>query len=207
VPLRGFAEDADKFGGGVRQTGAAARDQVDMARHVHLPHFYFLHPAVLDFPLDTHSRDDGYTHTHLHEALDAFDGGHFDGHFQFDAVSGKKFDDTSAERGFHAVGDEVFVAQVGDVDFALLCKRVFRRNDESELVFTDFGGLELWLLRNVGNGADVQAIIKDFVRNVAGEHAMDTDQDAGMELSESGEGRKKGVDGAFVYAERELSAL
>ena len=76
----GFAEDADQFRGGVREAGSAARDEVDVAGHVELADFYFFHPPVFDFPLDTHAGDDGHAHTHLYEALDAFNGGHFDRH-------------------------------------------------------------------------------------------------------------------------------
>jgi len=36
---------------------------------------------------------------------------------------------------------------------------------------------------------------------------MDADLDAGMFFAEFGEGGEKGVDGAFVYAEREFAAL
>ena len=177
-----------------------------MARHVHLADLYFFHPAVLDFPLDAHARDDGDAHAHLHESLDAFDGGHFDGHFQFGAVAGKEFDDAAAKGRFDAVGDEVFVAKIGDIDLAFLCEGVFWRNDEGELILTDFGGLELGFLRDVGDGADVEAVIEDFVGNIAGEHAMYADQDTGMELAKSGEGGQQSVDGAFVYAEGELAA-
>src|SRR5208282_6874523 len=101
------AKDADEFGGGVGEAGAAARDQVDVARHVHLADLHFFHPAVLDFPLHAHARHDGHAHAHLHEALDAFDGGHFDGHFQFGAVSREEFDDAAAKRRFDAMGDKV----------------------------------------------------------------------------------------------------
>ena len=39
-----------------------------------------LHPAMIDFPRDAHTRHDRYTHPHLHEAFNAFDCGHFRGH-------------------------------------------------------------------------------------------------------------------------------
>jgi hypothetical protein len=105
-----LAKDAHEFAGGMREARAAARNQIDVARHVQLPHFYFLHPTVFDFPIHTHTRHDGYAHAHLHEALDAFDGGHFDGHIEGGAVSGEQLDDAAAKRGFDAVGDEVFLA-------------------------------------------------------------------------------------------------
>src|SRR5580704_5494746 len=173
-----------------------------MARHVHLADLYFFHPAVLDFPLHAHARHDGYAHTHLDEALDAFDRGHFDGHFQLGAVAREEFDDAAAIGGFDAVSDEVFVAEVCDIDFAFFRERVLWRNDERELVFTDFGGLELRLLGDVGNGADIEAVIEDFVRNIAREHAMNADEDAGMELAKGGQSGQQCVDGAFVYAKR-----
>ena len=170
------------------QPRAASRDKIDVARHIHLPDFHFLHPAVLDLPLHAHARHDGHAHAHLHEALDTFDGGHFNGHVQSGAVSREKLDHAAAIGGLDAVGDEVFVAEVLDVDFALFREDMFGRNDQSEFVLQDFGGLELRLLRDVGDGAEVEAIVKNLVRDIAGEHAMDADQDAGMQLAKGGQG-------------------
>jgi hypothetical protein len=65
---------------------------------------------------------------------------------------------------------------------------MFGRDDQGQLVFADFGGLELRLLGNVGDGAYVEAVVEDFVGDVAGEHAMDADQHAGMELAKGAEG-------------------
>src|SRR5450755_464490 len=112
-----FAEDAHQFRGGVRETGAAPRDQVDVAGHTHLADLHFFHPAVLDLPLHAHSRDDGYAHAHLDEALDAFDGGHFDGHVQRGAMAGEELDDPAAEGGLNDVADKCFAAQVSDIYF------------------------------------------------------------------------------------------
>src|SRR6202162_2850093 len=114
-----IAQDAHEFGGGMRQAGAAAAYQVDVARNIELLHFYFFHPTVLDFPLHAHARHDGYAHAHLHEALDTFDGGHLDGHVELGVISREKLDDTAAERRFDDVSDEHFAAEVGDVDFPL----------------------------------------------------------------------------------------
>ena len=188
------------------EAGTAARDKVDVAGHVQLADFYFLHPAVFDFPLHAHAGDDGDAHAHLYEALDAFDGGHFDGHVELGAMAGEELDDAAAKGRFDAVGDEVFVAEVFDIDFALFGEDVFWGNDEGQFVFADFGGLELRLLRNVGDGADIEAVVEDFVGDVARKHAMDADENAGVELAERGEGGQQGVDGAFVDAEREFAA-
>src|SRR6202030_2703055 len=92
-----IAEDAHEFGGGMRKARAAAADEVDVARNVELLHFYFFHPAVLDFPLHAHARYDGYAHSHLYEALDAFDSGHLDGHVELGVISREEFNDTAAE--------------------------------------------------------------------------------------------------------------
>jgi len=191
----------------VGQACAAARDEIDVTRHVQLPHFYFLHPTVFDFPVHAHARDDGYPHSHLHEALDAFDGGHFDGHIEGRTVSGKKLDDAAPKRGFDAVGDEVFLAEFGDIDFALLCEEMFGVDDQGQLIFADFGGEELSVARDIGDRAEIEAVVEDFVGNVAREHAVDTDLNAGMKFAEFGEGGKEGVDGAFVDAEGEFAAL
>src|SRR6202166_2532977 len=112
------AEDAHEFSGGVGEACAAAAYEVHVAWNVELLHFYFFHPAVLDFPLHAHARHDGYPHAHLHEALDALDGGHLDGHVELGMIAREKLNDAAAEGRFDDVGDEHFVAQVGDINFA-----------------------------------------------------------------------------------------
>jgi hypothetical protein len=191
----------------MREAGAAARHEIDVARHVHLPHFYFLHPTAFDFPIDAHARDDGYAHAHLHETLDAFDGGHFDGHIEGGAVPGEELDDAAAKRRFDAVGDEIFLAEFGDIDFAFFCEEMLGVDYEGQLVFEDFGGEELGVAGHERDGAEIEAIVQDFVRDVAGKHAVDANLDSGMQFAELGEGGKEGVDGAFVNAEREFAAL
>ncbi|PYT78275.1 MAG: hypothetical protein DMG41_14390 [Acidobacteria bacterium] len=99
-----------------------------MARDIELANLYFFHPAALDFPLHAHARDDGHAHAHLHEALDAFDGGHFDGHVERGAMTREQFDDAPAKRRFDNMGDEGFAGKVGDVDFVFLCKRMLWRH-------------------------------------------------------------------------------
>src|SRR5579872_3952409 len=162
---------------------------------------------MLDFPLDAHAGDDGYAHAHLDEAFDAFDGRHFDGHFQFGAVASEEFDDAAAVGRFDAVGDEVFVAEVFDINLALLGQYMFWRNDQGELVFQYFRGLELGLLRDVRDGTDVQPVIEHFVGNVARKHAMDANEDAGMQLAKCRESRQKSMDGTFVYPQGELASI
>jgi len=127
--LLGF-EEAEEFGGGVGEAGAAAGDEVDVAGHAHLADFHFFHPAVFDFPLHAHARNDGHAHAHLHEAFDGFDGGHFDGHVQHRTVAGEQLDDAAAEGRFDAVRDERLVAEVFDVDFFLFGEGMLGRNDE-----------------------------------------------------------------------------
>src|ERR1700688_1242173 len=110
----------------MRMSSAAAY-QVDVAWNVEVLHFYFFHPTVFDFPLHAHARHDGHAHAHLHEALDAFDGGHLDGHVELGVISREELDDAAAEKRFDNVGDEHFAAQVGDVHFALAGQRMFGR--------------------------------------------------------------------------------
>src|ERR1700676_900305 len=195
-----FAEDAHELGGGVREACAAAAHKIDVAWNVQLLHFYFLHPAVFDFPLHAHARHDGHAHAHLYEALDAFDGGHLDGHVELSVIAREKFNDAAAEWRFDDVRDEHFAAQVGDVDFALASERMFRRNDEAELVLQDFCGWQWRVARNVRDGAKVQAIVEDFMRNIAGKHAVHPDLNSRMLFAKDGQGWQQGVDGAFVDA-------
>jgi hypothetical protein len=67
--------------------------------------------------------------------------------------------------------------------------------------------LQLRVARNEADGAEIEAIVQDFVRNVAGKHAVNADLDAGVQFAEFGEGREKSVDGALVDAERKFAAL
>src|SRR6202007_1173582 len=73
-------QEADQFGGGGGEPAAPPRDHIDVARQIQLAHFHFFHPAVVNLPGHAHTRHDGDAHAHLHEALDAFHRGHFDGH-------------------------------------------------------------------------------------------------------------------------------
>src|ERR1700726_3374117 len=118
IEMIGLPEDAHEFGGGVRKACAASDNEIDVGWNVELLHFFFFHPAVFNFPLHAHARHDGYAHAHLHEALDAFDGGHLDGHVELSVIAGEKFNDAAAERRFDDVRDEHSAAQVGEVDFA-----------------------------------------------------------------------------------------
>src|SRR5579883_1560292 len=63
------SEHAEELRRGVGQAGAAAGNQIDMTRHIELADFDFFHPAVFDFPLHAHARNDGHAHAHLDEEL------------------------------------------------------------------------------------------------------------------------------------------
>src|SRR5215472_4091109 len=124
------AEDAREFGGGEGEAGSATRDEINVSGDIELANFQFFHPAVLDFPPHAHARNDGDAHAHLHETLDAFDGGHFDGHVEGGAVAREKLDDAAAKGRFDAVGDKTPLGEVGDVDFTFFREDMFRRDDQ-----------------------------------------------------------------------------
>src|SRR5258708_437678 len=84
---------------------------------------------------------------------------------------------------------------------------MFWRNYQREFIFQNFHGLQLRFAGNEGDGAEVQAVIQNFVRNIARKHAMDSDLDAGMEFTELAERGEQRVDGAFVDTEREFTAI
>ncbi len=90
----------------------------------------------------------------------------------------------ATERRFHNMGDEIFFAEFLDVDFAALGQSMFRRHDKRELVFENFGGLQLRVAGNEGNSAKIQTIIDDFMGNIPGKHAMQAHLDAGMGFAE-----------------------
>ena len=160
-------EDAHEFRGRVRQPRAAPRNEIDVPGHIQLSHLDFLHPAALDLPLHAHARHDGDAHAHLHEPLDAFDGGHFDGHIQRRAVPREELDDAAPVRRFDDVPDEDFVTQVGDVDCrgAWLngCLRGTTRVSSS---FRISVACKLRFPGHKGNRADIEPVIQYFVRNV-----------------------------------------
>ena len=122
-------------------------------------------------------------------------------------MASEEFNDAAAEGRFDAVSDEIFFGEVGHVDFVFFCKDVFRRDNQSEFILQDFRGLELRVARDERDGAEIEAIVQDFVRNVAGKHAVNADLDAGVQFAEFRERGQKSVDGAFVDAEREFAAL
>jgi len=178
-----------------------------MARHIELTDFDFLKSAVLDFPGYAHAGDNGHAVAHLNDTFDAFDGGHFNGHVEGSAMLGEKLDHAAAKRRFDNVGDKIFLSQFLDVHFAALGKGMLRRNDEGEFVFQNFGGLQLGVARDEGDSAEVEAVVHHFVRDVAGKHAVEADLYAGMSFAELGESGEQGVDGAFIDAESEFTAL
>jgi len=99
------------------------------------------------------------------------------------------------------------LSKLGDIDFPLFGEDMLGVDDQGQLIFQDFRGQELGVAGHERDGAEIEAVVQDFMRNVARKHAMDADLDAGMFFAEFGEGGEKGVDGAFVYAEREFAAL
>jgi len=188
------------------EAGATARNEIDVTRNVELADLHFLHPAVLDFPAHAHARDDGHAHAHLHEAFDAFDGGHFDGHVEGSTVAGEEFNDAAAKGRFDTVGDEGFGSEVSNVDFAFFSQGVSRLHDQGQLVFENYCGLELRIAGDKGDSAEIEAVVQDFVWNLAGQHAVNTDLDTRMKFAKFCESRKESVNGTFVYAEGKFAA-
>ena len=204
--LIGF-EEAHEFGGGVGEAGATAGKDVEVAGDVQFLNLDFLEPAVLNLPINAHARDDGDAHAHLNETLDALDCGHFHGHVEGRAMAREELDDAAAEGRFDDMGDERFLAEFFDADLSALGERMLGGNDKSKFVFQDFGGLELRVTGDEGDGAEVKTIVHDFMGNVAGKHAMEADLNAGMGFAEFRERREQGMDGTFVDAEGEFAAL
>ena len=202
-----FSKDAHELTCGMGEARAAPRNEVDVPRHIQLPHLYFLHPAAFDFPVNAHARDDGDAHAHLHEAFDAFDGGHFNGHIEGGAISGKQFNDAAAKGRLDAVSDEVFFAKLGDIDFAFFCEDVLGVDDQCQLIFADFRSQKLGVAGDERDGAEIEAVVQDFMRDVARKHAVDAHLDARMLFAKFGQGGKESVDGAFVHTHGEFAAL
>src|SRR6267154_6783593 len=201
------AQDAHQLRGGMRQARSAPRYQVHVAGQAQLPHLYFFHPTAFNLPLHTHTRHDRHAHAHLHKALDAFDGGHFNGHIERGAVPGEKLDDPAAKWRLNDVPDEGFVGKIFDVHLPALGQRMFQRHHQGQLVLQDFRSLQLRIARNIRDCADVQTIVQHFVRNISRKHSMNAHLNARMHFAEFGERGKQGMDGAFVDAQGQLPAL
>ncbi len=84
---------------------------------------------------------------------------------------------------------------------------MFRRDNQRQLILENFGGLKLRVARHIGNGAEIQPVIQDFVRNVAGKHAMNAHLDTRVHFTKLRERREKSVNRAFVHAQGKLAAL
>src|SRR6266849_616471 len=202
-----FFQNAHEFGSGLGKPRAAARDQVEVARNTELADFHFLEPAAFEFPRHAHSWNNSYAHPHLHKPLDAFDRGHFHWHVQNGAVAREEFDDPPAEWRLHNMRDEGFFAEFFDFNFLAFGEPVFWRHHQGQFILQNFRGLQLRVARHERNGAEVEAIVDDFVRNVAREHAVQADLHAGMSFAIFCERRKQSVDGTFVHAERKLASF
>ena len=143
----------------MRKPRAPSGHQIQRSRQFQLPDADFGQQLSFHFPLNAHSRHDGHAHSHLHEALDAFNGRHFDVAAQLDAVFLEELDDARAVGRFDVVRDEGFVAEFLDVHRAAAGQLVFRRDHERQLVAKDFHDRKFLVLRDVGNGAQIQTVI------------------------------------------------
>jgi hypothetical protein len=88
-----------------------ARHQIERARHLGLTDADFGQEFSFDFPADAHARDYGYVHAHLYEALDAFDGGHFDVAAGC-GISQRTGSHTSAERKSEPARNDEFLSPI-----------------------------------------------------------------------------------------------
>src|SRR5690349_21196253 len=154
-----------------------------MARQTELSHLHFFHPAVLDLPLNAHPRNDRHPHPHLYEALDALNRGHFDRHVEGGSISSEKLNHAPPVRRFDDVADERFLAKLLHFHLAAFAKGMFQWYDKGKLVLAKLRGLQLGFSRNKREGANVEAVVQDFVRNIARKHAMDTYLHAWMHLA------------------------
>ena len=108
---------------------------------------------------------------------------------------------------FDNVGDENFIAEIGDVHAAALGQGDgMGRNDEGQLVAENSDGGELLLLRNEGDHAEIEPVIEELGGDVAREGASDREADVGAEAAVTHQGGQECVDGAFVDAKGELAA-
>src|SRR5579883_2433836 len=156
---------------------ATAVEKIQVAGHAEFADFYFDEEILFDFPAHAHAGHDGDANVHLHEPLDAFDGGQFDGHMQGNVVLGEKLNHALAERRFDDVGYEAFLGEVGELGLAAFGQAMPGRDDEGEFVAKNFRGGELRLLRYKGGDAEVEAVVQQFRGDVAGKRAADGQMD------------------------------
>jgi len=86
---------------------------------------------------------------------------------------------TPPERRFHDVRNEGFIAEFGDIHFAFFASCVWEVPPASAHP-SIFPLQQLPRRAAQGNGAEVQAVVPNFVRDIPGEHAVHAQLHAGV---------------------------
>src|SRR5260370_17063576 len=81
-PLLSVVQDAHQLRGRVRKTRTSARDEVDVAGKIQMPHLHLFYPPLLNFPHRAHARHEDHAHTQLYETVCAPDCPHLDSRIQ-----------------------------------------------------------------------------------------------------------------------------
>jgi hypothetical protein len=206
IPAGAGLEQFEHCFGGVGERLAAPVEQIQIAGHVQLANLDLDQQALFDLPAHAHARHDRHADIHLHEALDAFDGGELDAHVQRDVMLGEELNDALAKRRFHDVGNKAFLTQFGELGAAALREAMFGRNDQGKLIAKDFYRGELRLLGDERRDAEIQAIVQQFRGDIAGKRAAHGQMDLRIKPAIAGQDGQQRVDGAFVDAKGKFAA-
>ena len=86
-------------------------------------------------------------------------------------------------------------------------ERMLRGNDEHEFVEVDDHRVQAWLLRFVGEHAELGVVAQDVVGDVAAQSAFDRDLDHGMQAAELGQERQEVEHSELVGGDDQLALL
>src|SRR5579863_3013094 len=118
----------------------------------------------------------------------------------------EQLDDLPAVLGVHDVRYEDFLSEVANVhDFATR-EPVLWIDHQSQLIAEKTGGHQLGLFGDVGNDSQIQLVIQNGRGNFVRRGSYHGNPDVRMGAAVTGKDWQERVDGAFIYAQRELAA-
>jgi len=129
------------------------------------------------------ARYDRHAHTHLHEALDAFNRRHLDGMLERRAVSRQNSSITRRRKGDSTMCAMKFSPPSSATSTITLSSSpgvCLGGYNQRQLILQYFRCQQLRVARHKGNRAEVQTVVQNFVWNIAGKHAVHAHLYAGV---------------------------
>src|SRR5581483_1909471 len=110
-------------------------------------------------------------------------------------------------RGRDDMSYKGFGTQLPDADAGFARKRMLRRNHEDQLIRIDDHRGDFWILRIVGENAELAVVTPDIIGYMAAERALNDNSDRGMQPLEFSENSQKIKRSQLIGADYELSFL